>query len=145
MAFRVDWLQQHGAFDVALGAGTVARGGEDIDAFLRVILSGQAIIYEPRALVRHHARGDMDGLRTQMYGYGSGMSAVIVKHFLSSPQGAARILARVPAGLRKLLDPGSDKNESKTSAFPPELARAELKGYAAGPALYVRSRLRSRR
>jgi GT2 family glycosyltransferase len=145
MAFRVDWLQQHGAFDVALGAGTVTRGGEDIDAFLRVMLSGKAIVYEPRALVRHHARGDMDGLRTQMYGYGSGMCAVIVKHFVSSPRGAARILARVPAGLKKLLDPGSDKNKSKTSVFPAELARAELQGYAAGPALYLLSRLRSAR
>jgi len=145
MAFRRDWLAAVPLFDEALGAGTIARGGEDLDAFLTVMLAGGALVYEPRALVRHHARSDMAALRTQMYGYGSGMAAVVVKHLVSSPKRAAEIGTRLPAGLRKLLDPQSEKNAAKTTAYPPALVRAELAGYAAGPVLYARSRLQSSR
>ncbi len=140
MAFRADWLRDHNGFDVALGAGSKTRGGEDLEAFLTVVLAGGVIVYEPRAVIRHYARSDMDGLRTQMYGYGSGMSAVIFKHLVAGPRSAGRIVTRIPAGLRRLLDPRSSKNEAKTREFPRELARAELAGYAAGPALYLRSR-----
>jgi hypothetical protein len=145
MAFRTSWLHAHSGFDEALGAGTLTRGGEDLDAFLTVIRAGDVIVYEPRALVRHHARGDMTGLRQQMYGYGSGMSALIAKQVFISPRGAVAVIKRLPAGLLRLLDPQSTKNESKSAAFPPELSRAELKGFAAGPALYVRSIIRARR
>lgn len=144
MAFRVGWLRTHGGFDVALGAGTPSRGGEDLDIFLRVMLSRFALVYEPRAIVRHFARSEFEDLSKQMYGYGSGMAAVIVKHLLDDPSAAIGILRRVPAGLKKLLDPVSSKNASKTAAFPPELTRAELRGYLAGPALYLQSRLRAR-
>jgi glycosyltransferase involved in cell wall biosynthesis len=144
MAFRLSWLREQTLFDEALGAGTPTRGGEDLDAFLAVMFSGRALVYEPAALVRHYARGDMDGLRTQMFGYGSGMAAVVVKH-ATRPRRALQIVRRLPAGLTKLLHPGSAKNESRSVAFPRELARQELKGYAAGPLLYARSRLRARR
>jgi GT2 family glycosyltransferase len=140
MAFRVDWLRSHGAFDEALGAGTATRGGEDLDAFLRVMLAGDVLVYEPRAIVRHHARGDMSALRQQMFGYGSGMAAVIAKHLLQSPGRAAQILRRLPAGLGRLLGSGSEKNEARTAGYPRDLVRAELSGYLAGPALYVRGR-----
>ena len=145
MAFRTQWLRDSGAFDVALGAGTRARGGEDLDAFLQVILAGRAIIYEPHALVRHAGRADLAALRQQMFGYGSGMSAVIAKHFLASPGQGLGIVRRLPAGLRRLVDPASSKNEAKSDDFPAELSRAELRGYAAGPALYLQSRVRARR
>ena len=143
MAFRLSWLRDQPLFDVALGAGAPTRGGEDLDAFLRVLLSGRSLYYEPAALVRHHARSDMDGLRTQMFGYGSGMAAVIVKHAVR-PRGAAQILSRVPAGLVQLFHPASDKNRSRSARYPRQLARRELLGYAAGPALYARARLRGR-
>ena len=145
MAFRTDWLRTQPLFDEALGAGTIARGGEDLDAFLRVMLAGGALVYEPRALVRHHARSDLAALRRQMYGYGSGMAAVVVKHVVSSPRRAVEISARLPAGLRKLLDPQSEKNATKTSAYPSVLVRSELAGYAAGPVLLARSRRQSTR
>lgn len=145
MAFRRSWLLAQDLFDEALGAGTVARGGEDLDAFLTVMLAGGVLVYEPRAIVRHYARSDLVTLRKQMFGYGSGMAAVVVKHFVSNPRRAAQITARLPAGVRKLLDPGSEKNASKSATYPVELARSELAGYAAGPALYLRSRREARR
>lgn len=145
MAFRADWLRANGGFDEALGAGTLARGGEDLDAFLTVMLTDHVIVYEPAALVRHHARGEMVALRRQMYGYGSGMCAVVVKHLVRGPRSAVAVLARVPAGLRKLLDPASEKNAAKSTSFPRELVVAELTGYLSGPVLYARSRRRTRR
>jgi len=145
MAFRAGWLREHGAFDVSLGAGSLTKGGEDLDAFLAVMLADGVLVYEPRALIRHFARSDMDGLRTQMFGYGSGMSAVIVKHLLRSPRSAMRVLARVPAGMRRLLDPRSAKNENRTAEYPKDLKRAELRGYLAGPKLYLQSRRDARR
>ncbi len=50
-------------FDTALGPATPARGGEDIDAFLQIILAGYRLVYEPRSLVRHHHRRDYADLR----------------------------------------------------------------------------------
>ena len=145
MAFRTEWLRSHGGFDVALGAGSLTRGGEDLDAFLTVMLGGGTIVYEPRAVIRHYARADAAALRKQMYGYGSGMSAVIAKYFVASPRSAFNILARIPAGARRLLDPRSEKNEKKTAEYPQELGRTELSGYLAGPVLYVRGRRDARR
>lgn len=143
MAFRRAWLLEH-PFDEALGAGTLTRGGEDLDAFLSVMLADKVLVYEPAALVWHAARREMAALETQMFGYGSGMSAVVLKHVLR-PSGALAVGRRLPAGLRKLLDPRSEKNEARTSRFPAHLVRAELRGYLAGPLLYVRSRRRDRR
>ncbi|MCW2809985.1 MAG: hypothetical protein JWP61_443 [Friedmanniella sp.] len=145
MAFDVGWLRSVGGFDVALGAGTPTRGGEDLDAFLRVMLGDRALVYEPRALIRHYARSGTAQLHQQLYGYGSGMSAVIAKYLLTRPRHAARIVARVPAGLRLLLDPRSTKNSDRSPGYPQSLARVELRGYLAGPFLYVRSRWRARR
>ncbi len=144
MAFDVSWLRSRGGFDVTLGAGMPPRGGEDLDAFLRVILDGKVIVYEPRALVRHHARAGTADLHDQMYGYGSGMSAVIVKNLLGRPRAALSLLGRFPAGVRFLLDPGSAKNADRGSSYPRSLSRSELKGYLAGPFLYVWSRARVR-
>jgi GT2 family glycosyltransferase len=140
MAFRRAWLGSHALFDEALGAGTVTRGGEDLDAFLTVMLTGGVLVYEPRAIVRHHARGDMAALGQQMYGYGSGMSAVIAKHLVQSPRTAAQILRRVPAGVHRLVAPGSEKNAGRSTGYPRNLVRAEMSGYLLGPALYARSR-----
>jgi cellulose synthase/poly-beta-1,6-N-acetylglucosamine synthase-like glycosyltransferase len=145
MAFRTSWLRSSGLFDEALGAGSLTKGGEDLDAFVTVMLAGAALVYEPAAIVRHSARATMPELSAQLYGYGSGNSAAIVKHVLGGPRGALAVARRVPAGLRRLLDPRSGKNERRTEGYPPDLARQELRGFAAGPALYVRSRREARR
>ena len=142
MAFRRTWLAEQ-PFDEALGAGTPTRGGEDLDAYLRVILADAVLVYEPAALVWHAARREMSALQGQLYGYGSGMAALVVKHVLH-PRRAVAVARRLPAGVRKLLDPASEKNESRSADFPPELGRTELRGYLAGPLLYARSRWRDR-
>lgn len=145
MAFRADTLRTLGGFDEALGAGSPARGGEDLDAFQAVYLAGGTMVYWPAALVRHHHRADHDALVDQLHGYGIGMAAVVTKRFLSSPATAVRVLGRLPGGLRLLLDSRSAKNRGKSAAFPADATRAERRGYLLGPAAYLRARRQARR
>lgn len=144
MAFRRRVLSQLGGFDPALGGGASTRGGEDLDLFLRVVMSGATLVYEPPAMVRHHARREIKDLEAQLFGYGSGMCAVVVKQFVAGPRSAFQLLRRIPTGMRRLLDPRSPKNARKTGNYPRRLTLIELSGYAAGPWLYLRSRGRRR-
>ncbi|ALJ21650.1 family 2 glycosyl transferase [Microbacterium sp. No. 7] len=144
MAFRRQALHRIGGFDEALGAGTLARGGEDLDAFRAVYLAGGGILYQPRAIVRHDHREDLAGLREQLYGYGVGMTAVLTKLVLTRPTALAGMVRRLPGSARGLLAPGSEKNGGKGPGYPRALDRAELRGCLAGPVLYLRSRRRAR-
>lgn len=71
MAFRRDALVRLGGFDPALDVGTPTNGGGDIEMFLRLIEEGGVLVYEPRALVRHHHRREMDALARQFAGWGA--------------------------------------------------------------------------
>jgi len=46
--------------------------------------------------------------------------------------------------VRKLLAPGSSKNDRRTQDYPGSLARLELAGYLTGPLLYFLSRRAAR-
>ena len=138
-AFDPAVLRSVGGFDTALGPATPARGGEDIDAFLQIILAGYRLVYEPRSLVRHHHRRDYADLRRTIQGYGVGLSAVVTKA-LMNPATRADILKRVPRGVVYFLNPSSSKNEKKTSTFPRQLTLVELGGVLMGPWYYLRSR-----
>lgn len=135
MAFHAASLRALGGFDEHLGAGTRVQGGEDLDAFLRVILHGSRLVYEPRALVWHYHRRELPALRRQLHGSGAGLSAVLVKRLLD-PSTRRDVLAKAWPGLRYLLAPSSPKNRGKTADFPRSLTVAELAGVAAGPFLY---------
>jgi GT2 family glycosyltransferase len=134
-----DAVQDIGGFDEALGAGSPAQGGEDLDYFLRALLKGWAIAYEPAALVWHMHRRDEDSLDRQMRGYGSGLSAYITKHLLH-PRTALGLARRLPRGLVRFAR--INRGLSKTLATPPVARHAELRGLISGPACYVRGRRR---
>ncbi|MDX6715111.1 MAG: hypothetical protein QOH30_1669 [Baekduia sp.] len=131
-------LDDVGTFDEALGAGSPAKGGEDIDYFLRTILGGYAIAYEPAAIVWHVHRRELSALRGQMDGYGSGLSAFVFKHLLS-PGTAVDVVRRVPSGIvrmRQLRERGDGAGDGD----PLRLWVPELKGFGAGPLRYLRGR-----
>lgn len=67
-------------FDPLLGAGAPARGGEDLDTFLRLVLAGGRIGYVPAALVWHRYGGDHQALAREVYCYGQGLGAYLAKH-----------------------------------------------------------------
>jgi GT2 family glycosyltransferase len=139
MLFRAAALRALGGFDEALGAGSLAKGGEDLDIFRRVILAGSLVVYTPDAVVRHYHRDTYEALRQQMYGYGVGMSAVLTKLLLHGGKPALGVLRSIPRGVHMLLAPSSKKNAKKPPEMPSALVRTELLGYLAGPVLYVRS------
>ena len=140
-AFDREFLIELGGFDEALGAGTLTRGGEDLDIFVRVLAGARAIAYEPAAIVWHHHRADRAGLLSQMYGYGAGLSAFITK-CLVRPETRRDVLRRVPAGLRRAIRIGGETGErlaGRTKA-PAGVRQREWAGWLAGPSLYLRSR-----
>ncbi|MGZ0145907.1 glycosyltransferase family 2 protein [Kribbella sp. WER1] len=144
MAFRSEWLRARGGFDPATGAGTPAKGGDDLDAFLRVVLDGQTLVYEPGAIVRHHHRRDYESLRRQAYGYGVGLGAYLTAAVRRHPLDAFAMGRRAVPALRHLLAPGSARNASRGQDFPAELIWRERLGVCVGPAAYAWSRWRYR-
>lgn len=143
MAFRSDIIRELGGFDEALGAGTRSAGGEDLDAFVRVLQAGHALAYEPSSLVWHSHRADLAGLRRQMYSYGTGLTAFYMKHLLSKST-RFQLLRRVPKGIVKLAAVPRETDRAVGAVEVPtrELMIRELGGMVAGPVLYLRSRRR---
>jgi hypothetical protein len=121
-----------------LGAGTPARGGEELDVFLRLLWDGATIVHEPAAIVWHrHPEGEMQ-VRRRVYGYGVGLGATLTKSVVRGP-GRTGFLRRVPRGLFYLFDPRSAKNRSKGPDFPRSLAWREWLGVLLSPAAYCAS------
>lgn len=146
MAFRSRTLRDFGGFDLALGAGTDARGGEDLLMFARLAWRGYSVGFEPAAIVHHTHRRDEASLERQIYGYGLGYAALLTALVLEDPRHLGRMLGTagravrvMTAGYRDKLDAGKQTNPRTR-----ELARMELRGMAAGPVVYLRSRFRIR-
>ncbi|WCN02619.1 glycosyltransferase [Streptomyces sp. M92] len=99
MAFRTAVLRSVGGFDPATGAGTRARGGDDLYGFVRVLAEGRRLRYTPSALVWHHHRETWRDLETQAYGYGAGLTAYLTAVLVNRPALLPAFLARVPGGL----------------------------------------------
>jgi glycosyltransferase involved in cell wall biosynthesis len=130
-----------GSFDPALGAGSPAQGGEDLDYLLRVILAGCAISHEPAALAWHVHRRDEESLRGQVYAYGSGLSAYAFKQLLGRGT-AADVIRRLPRSLRRvglLVTPRTHE-----PGLPSGLWADELRGFVRGPLNLLRGRRRLR-
>jgi glycosyltransferase involved in cell wall biosynthesis len=139
-AFRTALLRELGGFDEALGAGAPTRGGEDLDAFVRVLRSGAALAYEPSAVVWHHHRAGHEALLRQLYGYGTGLTAYLTK-CLAHPEVRRDIVRRIPGGVRRYAairrETGARLSEGVRA---PQGARgSELRGFLAGPLLYLRA------
>jgi GT2 family glycosyltransferase len=139
MAFRTGWLRSNGGFDEALGAGTCTRGGEDLDIFRRVVLSGAWLVYQPAAVVVHHHRDSLEQLRAQVYGYGTGMAASVTLFAMTNPRALLRVVRSLPSALSILLRRDSQKNADKPVDYPKDLDRRERLGYLTGPILALAS------
>jgi GT2 family glycosyltransferase len=140
MAFRTAVLQASGGFDEALGVGTPTRGGEDLAMFVELLTSGHQLGYEPSAIIEHQHRATMGDLDRQIYGYGLGFTAMLTAVALRDPAHLLGLAAIVPAWLKSLRVESSAKSVNRADDYPPALARAELRGMAAGPAAYLRAR-----
>ncbi|MCB0208448.1 MAG: glycosyltransferase [Anaerolineae bacterium] len=69
MALRRTVFELIGLFNEAFDVGTPTRGGGDTDMFIRILLAGYSIVYEPEALNWHRHRRTWKELRRQLFGY----------------------------------------------------------------------------
>ncbi|HWX46075.1 MAG TPA: glycosyltransferase [Solirubrobacteraceae bacterium] len=155
MAFRRAELVAAGGFDPALGAGSLARSGEDIYAFSTAILRGGRLVYEPRALCWHEHRKDGDALRGQVFGYGVGLGAIVTKALSSDPRFFAAAARSVPIALalrrrRRALTgkgeaDGGGATDGAVAGLPEELLRAQRRGMLHGPLRYAQGVVRAHR
>lgn len=140
MAFRTETLRLLGGFDNALGAGTPSQGSEDTKIFTDVLLAGGSIAYWPSAVTRHFHRRDLDGLRRQMRGYGSGLTAFYTAMVLTKPSTVVSLIRLAPQALRDIYASDSLRVATLEDDFPRELLAENRRGMAAGPWLYLRGR-----
>jgi GT2 family glycosyltransferase len=141
-ALRKSLAERLGGFDVKLGTGTVARGGEDLDLYIRLLLAGEKIVYEPAALLYHEHPSDAQGLRRRAFDYGVGLTAMLTKQLFDGPR--RPLLRAAPAGISYLLDPKSRKNVSRGDGYPRKLVLLEAFGMLVGPFAYALSAYRPR-
>ena len=132
-----------GGFDPALGAGTRARGGDDLAAFFEVLQRGHRLVYEPGAVVRHRHAREPEALERQVFGYGVGLTAYLTRCLVEHPGLLADAARGAPAALHHVLAPSSAKNAGRPPA--PALQRLERMGMLVGPFAYLVSRRAARR
>ncbi|HTU75318.1 MAG TPA: glycosyltransferase [Trebonia sp.] len=131
-------LKEIGGFDEALGAGTVSGGGEDLDLFMRVILAGHRLVYEPSAIVWHFHRTDLGELARQMRAYGTGCTAALTAIVIKRPRSRLELPPRIGRGLLRLFTLSERVADNPT--LPSGLMRREIGGLLAGPWLYLKAR-----
>lgn len=141
-AFDLATIKAVGGFDESLGAGTPSGGGEDLDAFIKVLRSGKELVQEPAAIIWHVHRATVDELSKQLFNYGVGLSAFIFK-YLINPATTFAVLKRLVPGVLKL---GSIAGSATSTATLPKAVLAqEFKGMAYGPVAYVKGQLNRKR
>ena len=140
-AVRRSRLIALGGFDEGLGVGSRCGGGEDIDLFTRVLLSGHELAYEPAALVWHRHRSDLASLTEQVANYGTGLGAWLGKLALR-PRTLAMMLRRAAPGVLHLSR--VTRLSTPVVGLPPEhddLWRIERRAVLLGPFALLRARL----
>jgi len=155
MAFRVDTLRRLGGFDLALGTGTPARGGEDLATLIDVLWSGGTVGYEPAAVVHHRHRREVPELIRQLQGNGLGFTAMLTSLVTHHPRHLLTLGAQVPLAawrfskqsatrLRGRRPTDADAHRQAGEQFPRKLVTSELRGYPRGPGAYLKSRRAAR-
>jgi len=168
MAFRRELLEAVGGFDTTLGAGSPARGGEDLAMFVETLWRGGRVGFEPRAVVHHRHRRTVDELHRQLHGNGVGFTAFLCALVAKDRRHAAVLARLVPLAasvkaqdaLRALRGGRATTAGTGTTAAAPaavagapaaastpvprSLAWHELRGFPAGPSAWFRSRRRWR-
>lgn len=145
MAIRRSAFIANGGFDETLGIGTPSRGGEDLSLFMRQVLNGGTVAFEPRAVVRHQHRETKVEFFEQVFGYGTGLTAMFSALIVSDPRHVAKMIRRLPGAFRLLTKPRDERSPSSRASYPRRTYLYHLLGMAYGPFAYARSVVRSRR
>src|SRR5664280_139874 len=143
MAFRKAALAKDGGFDVTLGTGSPARGGEDLAIFMKQVLSGGTVAFEPRAVVNHQHRESEKAFLNQVFSYGVGLSAMFTELIIRDPRHLIKLIRRIPGGYRLLSKPRDERSPSLAPSYPLRAYPYHLLGLLYGPFAYLQSALRS--
>lgn len=144
MGFRTSYLVDRGGFDNALGAGTIAMGGDDLAAFYDVVKNGHRLVYEPASIVLHQHHRDYAALKRQTYGYGAGLGAHLTRCLLDDPRMVVVLGRHAPKALRRAAKVIAPPTAPGLPPYPTELSIAQWKGLVSGPLRYLRSRRHAR-
>jgi hypothetical protein len=139
-ALRREVVVALGGFDEALGVGSRVGGGEDIDMFVRVLLAGHQLVYEPAALVWHRHRADLESLTLQMNDYGRGLGAWITK-LATNPRTLPMVARRVVPALRHLRRVTKPQTQALSPSRQGSMSRIERRAVLDGPLALARARL----
>ncbi len=139
-AIRRDVVVALGGFDEAFGVGSRVGGGEDIDMFVRVLLAGHQLVYEPAALAWHRHRSDVESLTVQMNDYGRGLGAWITK-LAVNPRTLPMVARRVVPALRHLHRVTNPQWQAQSPSPHESMSRIERRAVLDGPLALARARL----
>jgi GT2 family glycosyltransferase len=145
VAYRRRAMVAAGGYDPALGAGSRALAGADIEALSAVVLRGERLVYEPRSLCWHEHHRDEVAFRRQVFNYGVGFTAILTKAALHDRRFAGAVARSVPLVWTLRRDRRGAAPESRAARPGPEVRRLECAGMVQGPARYLASVLWSRR
>ncbi|WP_063695813.1 glycosyltransferase [Amycolatopsis orientalis] len=126
-----------GGFDPLLGPGTATRAGEDLELFVRLARSGGTVVYTPHAVAWHEHGPEWADLRARLHAYGTGLSAMFVKHLLNRPRDAWLVARAVAGRAGTVLSPPAARRAEGGPRT--RLLLAQAAGLAAGPFALVRS------
>jgi len=143
MSFRRDLVRDLGGFDEALDTGRPLPGGGDLDMFHRVVRAGYPLLYEPRYVAFHKHRREHSELRRQLWTWGTGLMAYLVKTLRAEPSRTPEVAWLLTWWLRFHLKAVA-RSLLRRGPLSPDLALAQLAGGFVGLAgTYGRSRRRS--
>ncbi len=145
MAIRKSVIDRVGGFCLTLGTGSPTCGGEDLEMFMRIALSGATVAFEPAALVRHSHRDSKEAFLRQVRGYGVGLTALYTSVLLHDPRHILRMAPKAFRGYRDLMTSRSRRSVSFETTYPEETRRTELWGMIHGPISYLESLVMYRR
>ena len=140
MAFRTAFIHSVDGFDPALGGIGPVRCSQDIALFFQVLTRGYKLVYEPASLLYHLHRREYTQLRKQIYNYGVGFTAYLVKSLLDNPRLVFDFMGKLPHAFFYLLQSQPLKQKEKPTHYPKELTITEWKGMLYGPFAYMPSR-----
>ena len=130
-AVRADTLRALGGFDPALGPGTVARGAEDLDLYIRLLQAGHAVGFQPDAVVWRRLPRELQAAKRAAFARGMSIGVAISKHVHDGNKLAVELRAAARHIRRRAARPG---NQRRT-----HLETRALMGLIAAPVAYSQS------
>jgi GT2 family glycosyltransferase len=147
MSFRTEVLRRLDGFDESMGIGTPSLGGVELQFFIRMLFAGSRLTFDPEVAMYHTHIREYDELRRKLYMYGCGYTALLTALVLEEPRHVIGLAGNAMQAFRLFGRKFFTERRAMTAtgAFPAELSRIEMRGFAIGPWRYFYSRADTRR